>query len=69
MAERGLGAEAWRTINDLIKIKEVLAANGVDLTQGWWVITTCANVVPAELGAIMVSALVYESESPTIIRS
>ncbi|KAG8948177.1 hypothetical protein FRC04_009976 [Tulasnella sp. 424] len=61
MAERGLGAEAWRTINDLIKIKEVLAANGVDLTQGWWVITTCANVVPAELGAIMVSALVYES--------
>ncbi|KAG8971531.1 hypothetical protein FRC05_011008 [Tulasnella sp. 425] len=61
MAERGLGAEAWRTINDLIKIKEVLAANGVDLTQGWWVITTCANVVPAELGAIMVSALVYET--------
>lgn len=68
MAERGLSAEALGIINDIIEIKEVLAANGVDLTQGWWAITTCTSIgVPAELGAIMLSALVYESESPIII--
>lgn len=63
----GLDAEALATIAAVSGMKKFLVAHGVDLDHGWWAITTCVSVgVPKQLGAIMVSALVYESESPII---
>ncbi|KIO33198.1 hypothetical protein M407DRAFT_18051 [Tulasnella calospora MUT 4182] len=59
---RGLSAEAWTMIADVNGMKKFLVENGVDLSQDWWTISTCISVgVPQQLGAIMVSALVYES--------
>ncbi|KAG8895795.1 hypothetical protein FRC00_006904, partial [Tulasnella sp. 408] len=58
---RGLDAEALATIANVNGMKKFLVAHGVDLDQGWWAIQTCISVgVPRQLGAIMVSALVYE---------
>ncbi|KAG9044732.1 hypothetical protein FS837_007612 [Tulasnella sp. UAMH 9824] len=59
---RGLAAEALKTIEDVNGMKKFLIAHGVNLDQGWWPIKTCISIgVPRELGAIMMSALVYES--------
>ncbi|KAG8986998.1 hypothetical protein FRB90_003648 [Tulasnella sp. 427] len=60
--EHGLSAEAWAAITDVAIVKKFLSVNRVDMTQGWWPLTTCTSIaVPPELGAIMLSALVYES--------